>query len=694
VAVSEAPHVGDPAALLPRRRRRDIQGLRAVSILMVIAFHAGLPVPGGFVGVDVFFVISGFVITGMLQREWAATGRLRLGAFYLRRFKRLTPALALMVTVVVAVSAVTLSPLGPQQEAVKTGAGAMLLAANLVIARTTGGYFDAPAASNALLHTWSLSVEEQFYLAFPLILVSGWLLARRAGRVRASPVLLVAAVAAVSFALALLGSTGSSTGIASTVLGFYSPFTRAWEFAAGALLAMVATRLPAASRQLATALGMAGVVMLAASLWLITASTSFPGVWTLLPVCGALLILAAGLGQPSGVTRLLATGPMVAVGDWSYSIYLWHWPLIVFTAALWPDQPAALVVAAVLSVAPALASYRYVEQPVRRLPKTTGPRLARIVAATLAPPLVLCTGLRVADQSGMRDPGVQDQLQAITAEHAAQTRGCFSTGPFTDRSTLPCVWDTSQTGTPIYLVGDSNAAQFSEAVIQAGADLGRPVRIFTTPSCPLIRHLTLAMVGRDNLLPPDTQATEFDHCAAYVDFTLRWLTHAPAGTVVVASLDQYWWDPNLTAALAPGPPGRGPTAKATLLQKGLKDTISLLQHAGHKVLVVQSIPTFRYPQPAWDPRTCTAAAVDDDTCERHLPINLVDGLQHDSRVAVEQAAATTGATVLDLRAIFCTDTDCSTSRHGSPLYSDAAHLTVATSQSLAPEFTRAIESAA
>ena len=164
----------NPPETRKRSRRTDIQGLRAVAVLMVVAFHAGLPFPGGFVGVDVFFVISGFVITGMVLRERRATGRIRFGQFYLRRFKRLTPALALVVAVTVTASAAVLSPLGTQQTAAKTGIGAMLLAANVVIARTTGGYFDADAATNPLLHTWTLSVEEQFYLAFPALIALGW----------------------------------------------------------------------------------------------------------------------------------------------------------------------------------------------------------------------------------------------------------------------------------------------------------------------------------------------------------------------------------------------------------------------------------------------------------------------------------------------------------------------------------------
>ena len=224
----------------PDARRLDIQGLRAVAVLVVVLFHAGLPLPGGFVGVDIFFVISGFVITGMLAREWQRSGRIGFGGFYARRFKRLTTALALMVTVTVLLSVVIASPLGAQQVTAQTAIGAMLLVANLVIARTTGGYFDSAAEANPLLNTWSLSVEEQFYLVFPLVLLVGWVVRAKITRGRWAPALLVAAVAAVSLGLMLLTSRGGQVPfISDELVGFYGPLSRAWEFAAGALLALV-----------------------------------------------------------------------------------------------------------------------------------------------------------------------------------------------------------------------------------------------------------------------------------------------------------------------------------------------------------------------------------------------------------------------------------------------------------------------
>ncbi|MEB3983913.1 acyltransferase family protein [Mycobacterium sp. 663a-19] len=374
-------------------RRLDIQGLRAVAVLMVVAFHAGLPVPGGFVGVDVFFVISGFVITGMIHRERSSTGRFRLGQFYLRRFKRLTPALALMVAVTMVLSFCLLSPLGAQQIAAPTGAGAMLLIANFVIPLLTGGYFDPPAESNPLLHTWTLSVEEQFYLIFPAILLHGWALSRRARRIPWVPIL-VGAASLTSLWLAVAGAgvfgpLGASP--ATYLVGFYGPFARAWEFAVGALLALAMASRNLRPHRFAQVLAWLGLGLIAASALLIDHTTVFPGLWTLLPVGGTVLVIAGGTNHSTGVNRILTLPAIVKMGDWSYSIYLWHWPLKVFAVLLWPEATFVAVLAVVLSVLPAAASYRWVEQPLRRLPPLTRRRTFALVGAVVCLPIFLAT---------------------------------------------------------------------------------------------------------------------------------------------------------------------------------------------------------------------------------------------------------------------------------------------------------------
>ena len=543
---------------------------------MVVAFHAGLPVPGGFVGVDVFFVISGFVITAMLIREWDSTGRIRLGRFYMRRFKRLTPALALTAGVVMVASLPLLSPVGSQQTAAKTAIGAMLLAANVVIARTTGDYFDAPAETNPLLDTWSLSVEEQFYLVFPAVLLTGWLLGKRARRSEFAPVVVVGFVGAVSFALALAGSVGLDVPLAPDLLvGFYGPATRAWEFAVGALLALGGAKLAAPSPRLALPLVGAGGAMLIASLWLITDTTPFPGVWTLLPVTGTLLLIAAG-SRETVVARALASGPMVAIGDRSYSIYLWHWPFIVFVRLLWPGSRLVLLVAAVLSFIPAYASYRWVEQPTRALPHVGGVPFVRLVAGTVIPPLALSGTLAFAVRNAFWVPAVREYQTALLPSYVSRMAGCHATIPMDRRQPGDCVWNATATGEPIYLVGDSNADHFSDGIILAAKTLDRPVITSTASGCPFV-DIPLVNLSKGEAWN--------DKCRAYVQGTLRHLVSTTPGTVIISSADSYWSSDQLRVGVAVEE-----GAKLRALREGLTSTVTTLQKAGHSVLLIQSIP--------------------------------------------------------------------------------------------------------
>ena len=369
--------------------RADIQGLRAIAVLLVVAYHARLPVPGGFVGVDVFFVISGFVITAMLLREWHSHSRIRLARFWRRRFFRLTPALALVIAATFVLSALILFPL-EQRVAYETGVGALLLIANIVIARNTGGYFDAPAEENPLLNTWSLSVEEQFYLLFPLVLMLALLATRSRIKFSWLPIALVGGVGLLSFAVTLWSLSPSAQGY--TWLNFYSPVTRSWEFAVGAVVAMFVAKGFHVHSRIRPILGLLGLAGIAASALVITSTTPFPGPWTLLPVTATALLLVGGTST-NPTSQLLSHRSLVKIGDWSYSIYLWHWPLIVFAIALGFFETWMLVLAALISFLPAIGSYYVVEQPLRRWkPPRTGQRglaAAGIVGTPIALAVVL-----------------------------------------------------------------------------------------------------------------------------------------------------------------------------------------------------------------------------------------------------------------------------------------------------------------
>lgn len=359
---------------------RDVQGLRAVAVLSVMAAHAGLALPGGFVGVDIFFVISGFIITLMLLREHATHGRIRFGRFYIRRIKRLGPALAVTSIVTVVLSFLFLSPLGPQEVTYQTALGATFGLANAVIAFNTGDYFGTAAERNALLHTWSLSVEEQFYLALPAVIaILLWLSARkRAKLLRLLPFAALAFLALVSLYSIRLGT--------EFPFGYYGPLPRAWEFLAGCLLALALNVVRQIPQALLTLLGAAGAALLVVSFIAITPETPFPGKWTLLPVVGTVLLLAAGRRESTLISKGLASQPMVAIGDWSYSLYLWHWPLIVVASAIWPFSDAAPVIASAAAFLPAYLTYRYVEQPFRVLNVVGGKHVGKLVLGILIPP--------------------------------------------------------------------------------------------------------------------------------------------------------------------------------------------------------------------------------------------------------------------------------------------------------------------
>lgn len=369
-----------PTTDSPPGRLRDLQGLRAVAVLAVLAGHSGLPLSGGFIGVDVFFVISGFIITLMLLREHATTGTISFRRFYIRRIKRLGPALAVTNIVTVILAVLFLSPLGPQQTTFATALGATFGVANWVIAEGTGDYFGTAAEQNPLLHTWSLSVEEQFYLVLPAVVLVALGLGSRIGR-RWSwlvPFSLLGALAVGSLSSVRMGT--------AFPFGYYGPSTRAWEFLAGCLLALIishARNLPKATFPI---LGLAGSGMMVWGLVSITPETPFPGKWTLVPVVATLLLITAGRGAPNPFSAVLASKPMVTIGDWSYSLYLWHWPFIVVAKAIWPFSGTAPIIAATVSILPAYLSYRHVEEPMRALQVQGARSVARTVGAILLPP--------------------------------------------------------------------------------------------------------------------------------------------------------------------------------------------------------------------------------------------------------------------------------------------------------------------
>jgi peptidoglycan/LPS O-acetylase OafA/YrhL len=319
---------GDEAGTPPgdRKFRPDVEGLRAVAILLVVLFHAGVPrVTGGFVGVDVFFVLSGFVITGLLLREHASSGRTRVLSFYGRRSRRILPAATLVIVVTVLAAYHWLGFLTGNDTA-RVGRTASLFFSNFYFIHTGTNYLASQAPPSPLQNYWSLSVEEQFYIVYPALFI----LAGKCWKevdIRRKLLVLLPCIIVASLALSIHQTSTNA------ITAFFSPATRGWELALGALVAVASpqlSKIPEAAAMWMSWVGVAGIGLAA---FLYNSATAYPGSAALLPVCATALVVASGTARPlMGAERLLRLPPFQWMGKLSYSLYLWHWPILIIAA--------------------------------------------------------------------------------------------------------------------------------------------------------------------------------------------------------------------------------------------------------------------------------------------------------------------------------------------------------------------------
>ncbi len=355
----------------PRRPgfRDDVQGMRAIAVLTVVAAHAGLPfLAGGYVGVDVFFVISGFLITQLLLKEAAGASGLSLSAFYARRARRILPAASVVLVVTVVASVLWMSVLEAIDLA-KDALWAAVFAANVRFAQQGVDYFAAEAAPSPIQHYWSLAVEEQFYLVWPLLVgVCFWWFARRQAR----PVAALRALVVLLLVLGIASFTWSVVRTASEAQSaYFSTFTRVWELAVGAGIALLVHTGRTLTRRWANeVLAWSGLIAIAVACVAYSSSLAFPGYAAALPVLGTAAVLHASASRdaaPTSAARLLSLAPMRAIGDWSYSVYLWHWPLLVVPVTALGRDLRVLEVLLMVALTFELAyfTHRYVETPFR-----------------------------------------------------------------------------------------------------------------------------------------------------------------------------------------------------------------------------------------------------------------------------------------------------------------------------------------
>jgi peptidoglycan/LPS O-acetylase OafA/YrhL len=353
---------GDEAGTAPgdRKFRPDVEGLRAVAVLLVVLYHAGIPwLTGGFVGVDVFFVLSGFVITGLLLRERATSGTTKLLNFYGRRSRRILPAATLVIMLTVLAAYHWLGFL-TGDDTVVVGRTASLFYANFHFISTGTNYLGSQAPPSALQNFWSLSVEEQFYVLYPtLFIVTALAWSRVNLRLKLTIVLTVSIVASFIWSIVQTSSNGTAA--------YFSPFTRAWELALGGLVAVASLQLAKLPRSVALAMTWIGLGGILLAGFAYSATTTYPGSAVALPVISTALVVAGGTAARLGAEWILRLPPFRWLGKLSYSLYLWHWPILII-AAQYAGHPLSVkdnLGWVLLALAFSIVSYFVVENPLR-----------------------------------------------------------------------------------------------------------------------------------------------------------------------------------------------------------------------------------------------------------------------------------------------------------------------------------------
>lgn len=639
-----------------------------MAVIGVVAYHAGLPVPGGFSGVDVFFVISGFVIVQAIARR-ITEGRFRIRDFTQARVRRLLPALALMLVIVMAATSL-LGTIGSMGATARTGAAASLINANTYLALfETAGYFDSVAALNPLLHTWSLSVEEQFYLVVPGLLVLAWIATGRRrlpGRTVMGAILVVSAIVM----LVLVSRTHDVASLAGRI-DFYSPVTRAWEFAAGGLLALAVWR---PSRAVAFVGGFVGAVLIVAGYAILREGTVYPGPLTLLPVVGTVLAIASGTHHPdTPVARGLAWRPAVAVGDVSYSWYLWHWPFIVFAGIVSLQSHAWIIAAAGVSLPVAWASTRFLENPIRFRTGVRTRSTVSLAIVCIASPLLVAGGLLAWGNHLKSDPAVDP-----FALHQENLHGCD--GPISlAHKPADCTWTVAQPRGHVILIGDSLAGQYTEGFTAAMNAAGLDATVATLSGCPFLdwgaheQQARALGIGTD----PD--------CARFVHRTMDDLLRDPPNAVILTSSAQRF---------LPGDPlGSTPqraAARTQLIEQARTQMVERLQQAGIRVALLGPLAKF----PGWWPyregpfKDASALSVLRQDIP-HWPSFTAAEL--DAEIGAATAAERTGvegagAVFVDMRPLVCGTDGCSARALDGWRYRDFEHLSVATSRRMQPVF--------
>jgi peptidoglycan/LPS O-acetylase OafA/YrhL len=698
----------DPRPAPTLRHRDDIQGLRAVAVLTVIAAHAGVPfLPGGFVGVDVFFVISGFLISQLLFREVQRSGRVSLPGFYARRARRILPAATVVTIATVVASAIWLSAVD-LLTVVEDALWAVFFAANIHFAAVGTDYFAQEEPPSPLQHYWSLSVEEQFYLVWPALLLVLVLVTRRSGRglPRGAVLGTLVVITGASFAWSVV-STASDP-----LSAYFSTPARAWELGLGALAALVgpavAARLggPARGAVCVVGLGLIGVACV-----LYGDQTPFPGTAAAVPVVGSVLVLLAGSGGHASEPlpmRALGVLPMRVVGDWSYSLYLWHWPvLIIAERRLGHDLglARALLCVAAVFVLSAL-TYRFVEQPFRSPQRFPVRRALALYPAALAVvatsalgghyyseyssgalgdnPAITLTDFGVDNESSFnlaKDPTVAlVQASVIAARHGMAIPSKLTPDVLSVRDDEPdvgacnyekdvrelCPRGDTEADRSIVVFGNSHARMWIPAFDEIGQELGYTTYYFVKPNC------SASLVSVGELVPGSPL---WPQCDDFRSWALEQVAELQPDLVVVSSSGP---NPVLYDDAGNRVPKDG-IDDAT--REGYVDLFGQLSTIADRTVLLRDVPKSEEL-----PDECLTENGNDlgDCLFKPLPASV-----NDADIS-EAAADQTGTEVVDPTTWLCWDGACPAVIGDVLPYRDRGHVTTVYAESLAEELQQAL----
>lgn len=659
--------------------RADIEGLRAVAVMLVLVYHAGVKLlPGGFVGVDAFFVISGFLITGLLVREVESAGSVALARFWARRAKRLLPATAL---VLVATAALTWRFLPVTQQSTFAGdiVAAALYVVNWRLADRSVDYLAEDVGPSPVQHFWSLAVEEQFYLIWPLLLaVVAWRVTQRGANIRSRMAFALAIVAIPSFAWSVhLTSKNPATA-------FFVSTTRLWELAIGAAVAIGARHWARLPRRPAVVLGWLGLLAIVGSGFLFREGVRWPGYRALLPTLGAAAVIVAGSAPcGTGVARFLGWRPMVWVGGLSYSLYLWHWPLVVVATAIWGELGAVRGLAVIVaSFPPAWLSRRFIENPIRfseTVSKSSAVALGLGLVFTL---IGAGAGLGLALRSSAADIAERAELGGPDSE---------STDSGEVAADLP---ETAKDKKTKIRPNPRHATRDVPSAYAEGCQLGQYDEV------PMECTAGDKQAERDILIAGDSKMMQwhsaFDALGRANHWRIRTLLKSSCAVLSKGPIDHgrnpscEEWNKNVFEILKTDPPDilvtsqQGVPGESEQVIAGLAADWLELEGRGIEVVVLVDNPAPKGNMPE-----CVARKLDDaDSCVFPRAAAIQNS---GAPIQLAAAAQVPSATVIDLTPDICAEDPCHAVVDNTLLYRQRAHLTDTFVRKLTPRLTTLLE---